>query len=534
MALRDILNRRRPSQPATPLDDIDAATQDQLRQDADLGDTRLADYRLFEDYYDGEQRTQLLDRAKVYLERAGFRWCENICETVVDALAERLKVVGWEVTDNEPASEWLRDRWWKLDEMDETQGVVHTETSKLGDGFLIIDWDDEKGIPTACWNHPRLCKAVYGDDGEGMLYLVKKWPTSTPGPVNPDGDLVIRMNRYFPDRIEKWFTPEGDGSEDNAVWARWLDDDDYEDREQFDEETGDPLTMEDPDTGDLVPILALEPVWPMPWTMDGTPEGEPIGIAGVHFRNKPKGRRNGKSELRVVIPLQDGFNKTSLDAFEINDTQAWKQRWAAGVSETTSLKVAAGEMIRTANQDAKFGEFQADDPTQMQAVLKSQLSRIAAITKTPLHEMLIEGDQPSGEARKNSEAGLVHKAEDRQTTHGGPWRRSASVVLRVAHAYGAEGAPTVEPLAIIDPIWDSPESRDDLVEATTLESHVRLGLSKWTALQKLGYDPDEEAKRKADEQQAQLEASAAAFAAGALGPKPGASDKLQSEPNLNE
>lgn len=438
--------------------------QDFLRGEADMIADRVDRYRLAEDYYDGDQRTELSARARKYLEASGMRFAENFCETVVDTMADRLKVVGLQVEDDEDASEWLNKRLWPKARLDEVQGVVHTETTKLGDGFVIVDWDAKAMRPRVRWNRPHIVKPTYDDGNMDLLHLSKVWPTSAVAPTNPDGKLISRMNLYFPDRVEKWFTTTAG---DDAQWQPHLDDGD--------------------------------PSWPIWWTRDLTETGEPLGIAAVHFRNKPKGRVFGRSELRGVIPMQDELNKLLIDLNEITDMMAGAQRWATGVTaEDGPLKVAIGEYLRATSPDAKFGQLDAADPTRVLATIESLLTRMAARSRTPLHDLSMKGQIPSGESLKTAEGGQVKKCIDRQITHGNGWQQVASLSLALQNAFGDEPVE-VDPDADITVVWDSPETRNEQAEALTLSTYYDLGLSRRTILREAGYDPDEEMAERAKE-----------------------------------
>lgn len=468
------------------------ARQEFLRAAADMGSARLNAYRLYDEYYEGEHRVLLLDRARRYLEASGIRYCENFCETIVDVMCQRLEVVGFQVEDNDAASDWLTKTVWPRNEMDEKEGVVHTETTKKGDGFLIVGYDAERELPTFTWNRPEIVKPVYSDESpDVMLYAAKIWTTNQISSTNPTGEIINRLNLYYPDRVEKWFSiGDQDGKED---WAPHVDPEDLDE--------------------------AGAAKWPIPWTMDGTPDGEPIGIPVIHFRNKPKGRTFGRSEMHGVIPQQDALNKQLLDLFYVMDAQGWKQRWASGIPDDTTLNIAIGEWVKSSNENAKFGEFDAEDPGPMGEQIEGTLRRMAARSQTPLHLMMTGGTLPSGETLKTAESPLVHKDKDRMITHGNSWSKAMRLGVRVVEAFGnlptvviedeagEDGEPksrsiqvSIDPDAEIKTIWGNPESRNEQSETNTLGVQVELlGLSKTTALRKLGYDPDEEEELREQE-----------------------------------
>jgi len=71
--------------------------------------------------------------------------------------------------------------------------------------------------------------------------------------------------------------------------------------------------------------------------------------------------------------------------------------------------------------------------------------------------------------------------------------------------------PVFDEQAHIKTVWDSAETRNELLEAQTLELLQRLGLSKRTALRVAGYDPDQEESGRAQEAEAASLAAQKAF-----------------------
>jgi hypothetical protein len=408
---------------------------------------------------------KLLERARMFLEGEGIPFAENFIDVAVDTLARRLCVEAFQVTDNDPASEWINNTLLPANRFDGLQQTVHVETPKLGDGFVIGDVGPD-GNPRFSWNRPHIVKAVYSDDGDELLYAVKRWPSNVKGISNPDGKTIWRMNIYFPDRIEKWFAVDKDGE----VWAEWM----------------------EPDPNPEVDA----PRWPTPW-LDR--DDEPLDVCVFHFRNNPQGGRLGRSEVRGAVPFQRELNKQALDLFYVMDGQGWKQRWATGIPDDTSIQVAIGEYLKATSDTAKFGEFDAEDPKPMVEAMFATLKRMSAKCSVPLQE-LIADSTVSGESRKASELGQVSKAEDFQTANGHTWIAMARAGWRIADTFSEDtDAPEYDPDATIEVSWEQAATRDEILEAQTYESYLRLGVSKKTILRRLGFDPDEEAEARQEE-----------------------------------
>lgn len=443
-----------------------------LREISDLGGERLDDYQTFQDYYDGEQKTRLTDRAKKYLQASGFRFSENFCETVIDVYAERLVVVGFtsnlvEKADGEeidPLGDTIGD-WWERDKMDALQDLVHTTTFTKGDAFLVADWNQQRDRPRWAFNKPDLIRPFYTDDDE-IDFAVKKWRSRAKGPQNKQGRWIIRLNVYWPDRVEKYFRR----SKDEGQWERWQ------------------------DPGDTA--------WPLPW-LDST--GDPLGVPVFHFRNKPLGNEYGRSELRPVIPQQDELNKLILDLNLFADNLAVPQDWATGVTGDSVAFKRAFDVWRADSPEAKFGRLEAGDGSSLLEAVEQVLSRMARRSRTPMH-LLTGGDMPSGESLKAAEAGLVAKAEKAQVWLGNTWEQAMLYGAHLATVFGDLSVPDDE--IVLKAQWKDTESRNEEAQLSSALLKQQLGVSKATLLAELGYDPEEEAERRKAENEEAAEAMA--------------------------
>ena len=195
--------------------------QDFLRAAADMDSERVANYSLFQDYYDGEHRTQLTTREKRYLEASGLRFAENFCETIVDIATERMNVLGFDTGDNEALAEHLDDAWQR-NRMDAAQSVIFNQSLVKGDAFAIVDLD-RFARARYTWNPSDRVKCEYSDDSNDMEYAVKVWNTSAVSFVNPKGQRITRMNIYWPDRIERYFSLAKSDDGHKNTWARYVD-----------------------------------------------------------------------------------------------------------------------------------------------------------------------------------------------------------------------------------------------------------------------------------------------------------------------
>ncbi len=485
----------------------EAARQRTLTDLADVEGDRTARYGKFEGYYDGEFGAKLTGRLKAYLEVNGFGYVENFCETIVDALALCLELNGIvvDVPDagepDERFEEWL-SRAWQANNMEETQGVVHTQVPMKGDGFVLVDWNQRTGLPRFTWNDPKLLKPVYDEHGN-LVVVAKAWPESARAVTNPGGRPIRRLNLYFPDRVEKWFTTSTPSDAmQSAIWQPHVD---YSD------------VLEPVDGADVG-----EARWPVPW-IDAA--GEPLGILAIHFRNKPKGRPFGRSELASVIPQQNYLTKQLVDLADVLDYQGAAQRWATGVSEDSKFTSAAGTVWTAVSPDATFGQFEPADPRGIQEAVESTIRRMASRSQTPLHQLMTGGQNPTGETLRAANEPKVKKARDRMTSYGGSWVAAWVLAARLQALHD----PTFElpEDLVLKASWESPESADVAGDLDAAEAKHRLGVSKRTLLTELGYDPDVEAKQRAAERAAGEEDLVRMF-------RRGVTDDVDEEPSVDD
>lgn len=437
---------------------------------------REPDYRLFDGYYKGEQGTLLRDRTRRFLEVSGKPFAENFCDVTVDVVAERLKVTGFDTSQavedqvsgekNDPLGDQLGE-WWQRGRLDLVQQRAHYGAVKLGDYFVIVDWDAEKSLPRFVPQHPCHAKIEYSpDDPDLAEYACKHWHSTV------DGARVQRLNAYWPDRVEKWYRlAEGDVA--SGGWDHF--------------------------SGDGA--------WSQPWV---TSDGEPLGVPVFHFRYKPGDNTYGTSRLADVLPFQDELNKLVIDLNELCDNHGLPQRWATGITGDVTFKNVAGNVWTATSETAKFGQFDLAPTAELLNAVEGLLSRLARKTRTPMH-LLTGGTPPSGESLKTAESGLVSVVMAAQTGFGNTWEDAFRFALRLGADDGAVNVP--EDLWL-DCQWESPETRSDEQNLAAAEAKHRLGVSKATLLREIGYDPGREAGLRQGEMEAEQAVAEKAFNAG--------------------
>ena len=425
---------------ATGINPVTESMMSWIQQQAD---ERREDYEMARRYYGGEHDTAVTDRLKKFLPpRLAFR--DNFMNVVVDALAERLKVIGFTSEDVDYA-EWA---WglWQLNRMDYTQVVIHTEAVMLGDSYVLCDWDAVKERPR--WTHQmaEMILPHYNEATREIDWVSKKWMQRGMTGDEPE----TRLNIYYPDRVEK-YVARGGG------WAKHEDD--------------------------------MDEAWPVPW-LDKA--GEPLGIPIIHFRNRPMGTDFGQSEIINVIPMQDLLNKSLIDLTMILDTLAFPQRYTLNVNHNSSrLEIMPGSVAEFHSEydGGSVGQWAAASVDGPLKAIESLVQHIAGTTRTPQHLFQIMGGSPSGEALKTAESGLVNKAQQRMINYGNAWEDCLTMALRIQAAFGT--AITVMEDAMLEATWDDPETRNEQAHMEALKAKAELGVSKHQIFRELGYSQEE-------------------------------------------
>lgn len=434
---------------------------------------REDNYRAYREYYDGDHDTMLTDRMRRFLqlksgENEDFR--SNYCPIVVDALAERLVVTGFDC-DGQADLLWS---WWVGARMDGVQGVLHTAAVRDGDAYLIAEWDPVKEQPVFFFEPAFVdgegMKVVYDEATNRPRLAVKRWRIR-----NGEGaGYLRRMNVYYPDRVEKYI------SNDKAAqgeWQRYLE----------------------------VDADGVEQEWPLPWV---DAEGEPLGLPVFHFKNRDQGYNYGQSELKDVIPLQKAINKTIIDLLAAADTTSFRIYWMVG-DDPANVAVAPGSWVyspRPASgpDAAAIGYFPGEDLNNLIALKDSFAIEIARVSRTPVSFFQVSGQRPAEGTLKQEESGLVGRARARQVAFGNSWEDAMALGRRMYNTFGPGG---LDESAAISTVWKDPETRNDDKLLDTLIKKAKLNVPKEQLWSEMGYNASDIERMKALEDEAEERSS---------------------------
>jgi len=443
---------------------------------------RFANYALYADYYEGEQRLAFAtEKFRNTFGNVFREFAENICAPVVDSLSDRLQVQYFKTSEAEVKTEVVRPenvppgspgvnmgapipskvkvstidplgdtclQIWERNKMDLKSNETHTESLKLGDSYVIVWPNEGTGYPEI-WPQPgNMCCVQYDPNRQGTIIRgAKTWWDEI--------ELYWYLNIYHEDVIVKYQQRSKTLGSKNYAW---------------------------PDSANGWDRVGSTP----------NPYGQ---VPMFHFPNRAVDKP-GVSELRDVIPLQDGLNKSVMDMLITMEFASFKQRWVTGMDletdpetgepvDPTARNYGVDRLMAFGDPETKIGQFDATDLGQFLRVQEKFWASVARVSGTPLHYFFITtGDFPSGEAMKSAEARFIKRITDRQTGFGDVWEQVMVFALKIL----GENIP--EDLTI-EAGWTHAAPRSEAELADTAVKKKAVGVARSQILRELGYDEDQ-------------------------------------------
>lgn len=450
-------------------------------------------------YHDGKQFVQLTDRLKQFLNDSlavtnSDMLCLNVCHTVVNAVTEKLLVRGFDTDEEPPTSTdaatgvettgaktvaaWAEDVWQK-NRMDVRQDDVHLPATRDKEAFVIVDWDSVRQIPRFTAHKRYVSQQIADGDGEGCkivflnndpdqpaLFAIFRWNEK----YFEEGieRRRYRMTVYYPESIEKYYSLTGF----SGGWE--------------------PIT-DDPGES-----------WPIQWT---DTDGNPLGIACVHFRN-----HGDDQEARKGIPLQNAINKTLLDLLAAGDATAFRILIALGFEPVDSngdpLPIEPGTWIGTTRtkNEASVTAIDGADLGKILEVIDSLILKVAQVTDTPASRFITTAQIASDKTQKAQEQPLSSKLRKRQARLGNGWEDCMMLGLKLNNAFG-EGVPQLPIDVTFETLWEPAESRDEATDLANAQIKMAIGVPSEQIWSELGYSQekvDQWTVQKAAQQQEQM------------------------------
>ena len=391
---------------------------------------KAAEYTLLWRYYDGDHPlVYSTARLREVFARIDARFVENWCAVVIDATMDRINLSGFQVADNEAATEALNQAF-QATELNLDSDDAHLAALVCGESYIIVWQDEETGDVQAFYNDPRQCHVEYDPDNPRKKLWAAKWWI--------DADEKYRLTLYYPDRLEYYVSNK---KAENVSSAS-----------------------------------AFKPA--------ETPGADnPFGVIPVfHLR---RDRRKAQSELANAITPQDAVNKLLSDMMVAAEFGAFRQRYVISQGEPPRLKNAPNEIWTMPGSDGtgqptRVGEFEQTDISYYLVAIDKLATAIAIITRTPKHYFFQQGGDPSGDALIAMEAPLNKKCGRYNERFGATWKKIGAFI---ALLLGLDVKETD-----ITPLFDRPETVQPAAQASIRQQSVSAGMPLVTVLRDEGKD----------------------------------------------
>lgn len=466
----------------------------------------------------------MLSREGRTLRQADIEFDPNLCSPVIDAVNDRLIITSITATSGSDTDTAASDAATaevnavtKANQLATRYRDWNRKALRDGDGYIIV-WpttprpadarpeltndEDVYDSPQVTavnitYGDPRNCRMFYDPENPRIkLFFAQMWEVTLAGEKKPR----IRMNLFYPDRIEKWISGPGNRQKTAKEFKHFLDPDEDGDNDY-------PGSDDNPD-GDPAPAAT----WPMP-----NPYGE---VPCFHLRTayeygKPEHRnafalQGGASKLIEMLMVVVEFNgfpqRYALQEADSLGTQSiredpladhspadWDHDFTESALSTTSAVSGAISNETGSNYESNPGamqifkgfkevsQFQAANPAALLEPLKQFALLISTATGTPLWKFQgLGGQTPSGEALRIAEMPLVQKVTDRQAMFGGTWEEVYEFALKILGV-----------AAQVKISWSNPATNDLKEVWDLVKLMIELGVPRDVAFMRAGVSESE-------------------------------------------
>lgn len=425
-------------------------------------------------YYSGDHPLPFLTPAHAEKMRTQFRQMleesrSNFMRLLVDVVDERLQVEGFRLSADSSA-ESDKDTWdvWQANQLDSLSRSAHLDALIKGVSYASV-WEDADGDGFADIAIEDACETVIaytpGSNFRRRDAALKSWVSGQTEHATiylPDG--VYRFER----RADDNGASSGGGS-----WSKLTGSDAYSGGTQVSKSSSGNPWKPASDGEVYVPNkLGIVPIVPL--------------------RNRGRVLTEGESELADVWQIQNQINAFIFLLMLGGYFGAHRQRYAAGIKlmlDEASGQVkepfdtAIDKLWATENPDAKFGEFGQTDLKPYLDAIDQKVAHLAVVSRTPKHYLLPTGQDPSGDAIKSAESGLVRKIERKQDSFGEGWEE----VMRLARMFQGSGEDASDNVDS-EVVWADANTEAEAARTDATIKKFGAGLiPKEQALEDLGY-----------------------------------------------
>lgn len=335
-------------------------------------DAPAARLDMLDRYYHGEQPLAFLaPEARDALGNRLTTLATNIPRLLVDSIAERLRVVGFDRDDIWPA--------WIGSDLDQLAPLAHREALTLGTSYAIV-WAHPDGSPNVSIESPRQVAVLRDPSTRRIVAAVKRWRTAT------TTEAVL----YEPHRITRYSA--------NTAGATTVG---YRTVEVIDNPLGICPVVEfrnatrllQEGRSEMADVLSLS---------DALSKLTVDMLVGSEYTARPRRWATG-----LELEEDDDGNEVSP------------------ISE-------GDRMMINQEPDGKFGQLPGSDLSGYETAIGTIMRQISAVSGLPEHMLGIGGDNPtSADSIRASEAALTAKAEARQQAFGRSWEQVARLMVGV-------------------------------------------------------------------------------------------------------
>lgn len=320
----------------------------------------------------------------------------NVCPIVIESLSQATFVDGFRAkgeADNSAA-------WdvWQANKMDARQSGIHRAAFAYGTAYVVVLPGDP--VPVIRGVSPRLMTAVYGDDPDWPEYALERRARKGANGRTQwrlyDSEAVYFLESTAHDKLALVDIQEHGALVTPVV--RYLDEDDL-------------------DCDDEVAPGFMDFSW------DATPT---------------------RGQISPLMVLQDQIDLTTFGLLTAQWYSAFRQRYVIGWLGSEEDKLKAGASQLWTFQDGadgeggvKIGEFGQTDLSGYLDSREASLRHAAALSQTPVHELIGELINLSAEALAAAEAGHERKVDERKTLLG----EAHEQTLRLAGILGKFDVP---------------------------------------------------------------------------------------------
>lgn len=403
--------------------------------------------RRFQAYYDNQAGiVALLDTDerqtfRAFLQEASADWCA----LVVNAVAERLRVVGFRFAD--PADSDAAWAIWQDNSMDADSELVQSDALTMSSSFVLVQPDEDRASGVSITAESPMQATVLYEPGSRRKRLAgyKRY--------GADADLGLLPPSLEGSCVEVLIT-----ADEIVTW--------------YPGSTRDRPEIEPNPSGEV----GLVEIVPWPRTL-GWP----------------------RSELGPAMAGQDRINTTIFNRLVATDFAAFRTIWATGVkiarqvikTETGDavqvvkpFDIGANRLLTSEDPASRFGGIPESTLSGYLAGCEQDIQTLAATTQTPPHYLLGQMINLAADAIKAAEAGLVSKCHRRALHIGEGWEETARLALAIV------GNPAATDRSA-EVIWADMEIRSEGQLVDALVKMATIGVPRRVLWQRWGATPQQ-------------------------------------------